>query len=502
MELSFQTSPMEFLRCVTQDVRTQEETAETIVPDSFPDIASIADCSAVPILRGKDCRNGGVTVSGGVKGTILYTPEDRTFPRRLEVYIPFSMKFEHPELTENAQILCSIRVCDLDARAVNSRKAMLRVELSCEILAYEQTEEKLYTMQQGQSEIQTRTAGYQVRLPLEIAEKSFVISDDLDLSNGHPPVAQIYKASCVPELTDQKLVGNKAVFKGILHCKLLCLSENQELFLEQVQLPFSQYCELERDYDQEEASVYPVVTGYDLELEGGESAQRVLLTANILAQTVVSGTQSITLVEDAYSTKGNFVPQWKEYTMDSCLDQQASTQTVRQHLPGEIREVLDCDVYWNYPVFARRDQQMEVSVPAKIRVLGYDESGDLHTLRASAEATQSFALSCNAQCRTTTAPVGEILTAKTADGVEARCALSMVTSCYSGQKLRTLCGGTVEEEIGDKSRPSVILRKVPGETSLWELAKLYGSTEEAIRRANHLDAERLAEDALLLLPIG
>lgn len=499
MELAFQTNPLRYLHCTVQEVRSQEETAETIVPDSFPDIASIVDCCAVPILRGKDCRSGSVTVSGGVKGAILYTPEDRSYTRRLEVYLPFTMKFEDRALAEDAQVICSIRVCDLDARAVNSRKAMLRVELACELTAYEQTEQLLYTLQPGYPDIQTRTATYQMSLPLEIAEKSFVISDTLDISNGHPPISQIYKIGCYPELTDQKLVGNKAVFKGILHCKFLYISENQELYLYQQQLPFSQYCEMGIDYDQETVCVYPVVTGYDVEAENGD---RVQLTVNILAQALATGVKPISLAEDAYSTKGGFTPQWKQYDFDNCLDRQISVQSVRQHLRGELKEILDWDVYWNYPVCNRENDQMQVSVPVRLRVLGRDAAGQLQTLRTTAEAMQTFALSGKAGCRADATPVGDVHTSISSDGADVHCEVSVCTTCYANRKFQTLCGGEFEEQKNTERRPSVILRSVPKDTSIWDLAKTYGSTESAIREANRLDSESIEADSMLLLPIG
>ncbi len=501
MELSFQTSPIRFLRCAVQEVRGQEETAEMIVPDSFPDIAAIADCCAVPILRGKDCRNGSMNVAGGVKGAILYTPDDETHTRRLDVYIPFSVKFEHPAITEHAQVLCSLRVCDVDARMINSRKAMLRVELACEITAYEQAEDQIYAMERACPQIPTKTAVYQVRLPLELAEKSFAVSETIDLSNGHPPVSQIYKLGCCPELTDQKVVGNKAVFKGILHCKFLYISENQELYFYQQQLPFSQYCDLQEDYDQEEVCVFPVITGCDLELDGNENNQRILLTVNLLAQSVIFGVKALTMIEDAYCTKGEFTPQWKRYAMENCLDRQVSVQTVRHHMPGKLREVLDSDIYWNYPICTRKNEQMEVSVPVKMRVLGYDDSGTLTVLRGTGAAVQNFALAPDSICRTVTAPMGEVHTTMTSDGVEMRCELSLNTDCYGGKNLQTLCGGSVQEDAAAHSRPSVILRTVPKDTTLWDLAKTYGSTDSAIRAANRLDAEQLAADTLLLIPV-
>ena len=93
MELSFQTSPIRYLRCIMQEVHFQDESSDTIVPDSYPDIAAILDCHANVILRGKDCRDGSITVAGGIKGGILYSPEDGSPLRCLDLYIPFSMKY-------------------------------------------------------------------------------------------------------------------------------------------------------------------------------------------------------------------------------------------------------------------------------------------------------------------------------------------------------------------------------------------------------------------------
>ena len=63
MELSMQTTPLKFLRCVYHSIQTQEETAEPIVPDSEPDIDAVADCTANLILREKDLRQGSAIIS-------------------------------------------------------------------------------------------------------------------------------------------------------------------------------------------------------------------------------------------------------------------------------------------------------------------------------------------------------------------------------------------------------------------------------------------------------
>ena len=276
MELAFQNSPLQYLRCILRETRFQEETVETIVPDSYPDMASIADCSACVILRGKDCRDGTVTVSGGVKGNIIYTPEDSSYPRMLEVYLPFSVRMDHSGLTEYSNIRTSLHVRSVDARMINSRKAMLRVNLACEIVAYEEAAEQICRLEKKPEHLQIKQASYEVCMPLEQTERAFPVTEELRITEHHPPVAQVYKLCCLPELTEQKLVGNKVVFKGTINCKCLYRSENDSLYLYQQQLPFSQYCELQRDYDEETVDIGLLITGYDLE--------DTLLTVHMLAQ--------------------------------------------------------------------------------------------------------------------------------------------------------------------------------------------------------------------------
>lgn len=502
MELAFQTSPLRFLRRAAQEIRYQEETAEAIVPDSYPDIASIADCHAYAILRGKDCRDGSVVISGGIKAELLYNPEDGSYPRHLEFYIPYTVKFDNAALTERAQVQCTARIRSVDGRMINSRKAMLRANLGCEIIAYEEAEEPLYSLQTECDTLETRVSTVPISLPLETGEKNFVISDTLELPTGRPPVAQIYKVHCQAEVTDQKLVGTRGVFKGTLNCKLLYLSDNQTLYLWQQQLPFSQYCEFQRDYDEESLTVLPVMTGCDLEMEGAEDARHILLTVNLLAQCLVTGQRPLQLTEDAYCTSGTLQPVWKEYQLDSGLDRQTSLQTVRQSLSGPLQEILDTDAYPDYPTQERQGEQMRVTVPVSMRVLGFDENGGLCARTGKGEAIQEFALSDQALCRANAAPSGDAFASPTSDGVEVKCGIAMESVCYGRQALRTLCGGSVEEAETGEAHPSVILRAAKKSEELWNIAKACRSTTEAIRTANHLEGDRLPDATMLLIPVG
>lgn len=504
MELNIQNSPLTYLKCVLQEVRRQEETAETVVPDTYPDIAAILDSNACAVIRGKDCRMGSLTISGGVKGGILYRPEDGSWPRCLEFYIPFSLKFENPSLTEQAQVLSDVRVTAVDGRMINSRKALLRVNLSCCITAYERAEETLYALGNVPEFLRLRQMDYAVELPLETAERSFLISDTLEIPAGNPAVEQLCKLNCQLELTDQKLVGNKAVFKGLARCKMLYQSEDHNLYVQEFQLPFSQYCELTADYDEDEqVELLPVITGYDLELESPSDARKGYLNIHALIQCVVHGKRRFQAVQDAYCTQGTLQPVWQEFSLSGTLDRPQTTQTVRHHIAGEFRQVLDCDTYADHPMAARSQDAVVINVPVSLHILGYDQNGAFCAAVGKESGSYELPLAENAQCLPRLESVGNTFVSSASDGVDARTEITIRAACTAGQAIRALAAGTLEgENVRNTAGPSVILRRAKKGSNLWDIAKAAVANEETLRQANGLEGEQLSEDRVLLIPVG
>ena len=51
MELAFEKNAVDHLQKLVCQVVSQEETAETVVPDSLPDVGRIVGCWGVPVVR-------------------------------------------------------------------------------------------------------------------------------------------------------------------------------------------------------------------------------------------------------------------------------------------------------------------------------------------------------------------------------------------------------------------------------------------------------------------
>lgn len=500
MDLTFYTNKMTYLSKIFAEVRHQEETAETVVPDSYPDAASVADCFASVMLRGKEFQNGTAVISGAVKAGVIYHPEDNSYPRLMEFYLPFSVSFDSPALTETSQIAAELKIASADARIINSRKILLRVNISCDIAAYITQEFDVHQLQTKDERLQLKQQTFRANVPAEMEERTFVINEILNLQPGQPPISQIYKTRCNCRVTDKKLVGNKAVFKGTLQCRMLYRGENDILYTHSAIVPFSQYCELDRDYDEGTLSISVVFTGCDVSTDHeGVPA----LTANLLVQCLVYSPWETELVEDAYCVGADLTSQWQHNLIACRLDSKSEQLSVRHPIPGTMSEIIDTEIYDDFPLYKQCGDTMKIIIPIHVRVFGMDDHHAATSRQVRAEISLEYPLADNAECHVRINSFDGCMVHTVQDALDFQCT-SQADVCFTAvQELATLCGGCINENSTAESRvPSMILRAISEEQPLWDVAKAYKTTVTALRRANEIDADYTPDHGMLLIPIS
>lgn len=499
MELTFQTRPFSYLHCLMNEVHFQEEVSDMIVPDSYPDIDHIADCFADVILRSKECRAGSAMISGGIKAGILYVPEGDADIQCVDTYVPFTMRFENPEITDQTSLICSICVRSVEARVINSRKISFRIGIGCELSAFERAIEEIYEIVEKPQSLQVNKEQYRMMLPLELNEKTFLIHDAISFS-GHPSASSIYKFRCELLPSEHRIVGDKAIFKGTLLCKLLYLTNDHKLHCIQQIFPYSQFCELTNEYDEEILNISPVITGYDIAPIYEGTPDRLDFDVHVLAQCMVRGNKEITLLKDAYAIQGEFTAKWKDFRFDSVLDQREDAHTAKAHVSGDGLEILDLDAYCDYPIETRNGDMLQIAVPVTFRMLT-EMNGSLQQKTERTEIRTEFPLSEHARCHISKVPSGELHFSMTGDGADLRYGICVCTDCYIQNNMKAICGGAIDDTEQLTRKPEIIVRSVHADTPLWDLAKAYKTTEEEIMIANHLDSNHVLEDTMLLVPV-
>lgn len=338
---------------------------------------------------------------------------------------------------------------------------------------------------------------------MELSERAFQVSEELNLPDGRPQITRLVSCLLTPVVQEQGLVGSKAVLKGTANLQITYLDNENALRTLSFSVPFSQYCQMEGDYDQDETleSVL-LVTGVQLEPVASEQSQKLLFGAGLLAQCMVVQPQALTLCEDAYSTKGEFQPQWETQEHTMRLDAQTLREPVRASFPVQAAAVLDCRVYPDAQALERTDDGVTVHVPLRADLVYTDPDGAVQAETFRTEVSCHTALSENGLCEAVCTIQPEGYASAGSGAVELRYDAVFQVQTFSRQTLQNLSGGTLDlTKQQNTQRPSVVIRRMSENAALWDLARQYRTTAQSIQQANHLTQPEADAGRLLLIPM-
>ncbi len=484
----------EYLQQNVRAVQNQEQTLEVRLPEGQPDVGNILCAWGQPEIRSKQWKNDGMVVSGGVNAKVLYAPEDGSEPRTLEGWLPFQAKWNFPESKREGtmQTWCVLR--SIDARALSSRKIMVRCSVGILGQALEPSETMMFIPDTPMQDIQILEKTYPVDVPVEAGEKLISMDEEIPLPS---PDTKLIAWDIVPVTTEQNVVGGRVVIKGNARLHLVYMAEDGQLHSVYHDLPFAQFSPLDKDYDKE-ATVSTMLEVSSLETEVEEAHIRV--KTGLIAQYIVYDRKLLTLAEDAYSPFYSVSPVMQDLQLPIMLDQRRQNVDMQVEAKINMTKVADATVWPDHPVVYRENGQAVLEMPGMLQILGYDEDGNL--ISSTENWTERIEIPAAAACNITTAvcmnaapvasPVGE--------NVHLSCSFQLDIGASTVQQIPMIRDLEVGEQLQpDPDRPSLILRRV-NEESLWTLAKDCGSTMEAIRKANQLSGEPIPGQ-MLLIPV-
>lgn len=490
--MQFHKTTYPCLHRVKWEVQNTEQTQELRLNDGMPDIGRVLGSWGQVLLRGKEWRNGEMTVSGGVMVWVLYAPEDGSDPRCMESWIPFQQSWELPETQYDGNIRAVCLLRSVDARSISARKIMVRVGIGCLGEAMVQGEAGVYNPDDVPEDVQLLRNTYPMMLPKEAGEKPFVIDDEL---SGPAPQKVIYY-TLQPEIMDQRVMAGKVVFRGAAKLHMLCRGEDGILYNRDHEIPFSQFSELDGEYSADaDACVTPAVTSLELEIlpEG-----QLHLKAGLTGQYVISDREMVEAVEDAYSPRRPVELQLEQLILPAELDRQQQTVRVEVSVPTQGGRVVDTVFYPDNARTMRFDDQAEIALAGQFQMLFYDPEEHLQSVQPRWEGEWTLPADKDSQVLVTVENTGLAQGSMSGETVQLQSEIP-VSALAVAQKGISMVTGLELGEESRQERPNLILRKA-GDDNLWELAKRCGSTVEAITKANGLE-DSPEKDRILLIPV-
>lgn len=499
MELQFKKSEVRCLNWAVREVQNAELTQELRLPDGMPDIGRILGTWGQVILRSKEWMGEQMMVSGGVMVWVLYAPEDGTEPRSMDGWIPFQMKWKLAECDREGPIRIRALLRCVDSRTIAARKMMLRAGISAMGEALYPVQISVYQPEEVPEDIELLHSSYPVTISKEAGEKTFMLDEELALPGNVPQVEKILAYTMSPEITEQKIMADKVVWKGNGNLHLLYRCPEGRVHTWDFEIPFSQFEDLDQAYDSE-AWVDLCTATTSVELEKGDDGQ-LRLKCGMVAQYLIYDRELIEVVQDGYSPNRPLELKTEMLNVPALLEQKLETMQAEQTVNGVYGEMVDVQFLPDFPIQYRRDGNVELEIPGMFQYLCYGEDGTLQG--GSARWNGAYQLKVDEDCQMHTAvwPMGRTTVLDSGEHQELRGQLGLQMQCTSKEGIPMVTGleiGEIQEQ--DPNRPSLILRRYE-DTKLWDIAKETGSTVTAIQKANHLDEEP-GEGQILLIPVS
>ena len=483
MELELKKECLDTYELGEPQTLTQEETAETIVPDYCPDIARIISAEGVVCLHGGTEQDG---VTGTVRVTVLYTPENESGVRALEFAMPFSAQGEG--LAGCAHVVVETEIELLESRMLNPRKIFTR----CKLVTHLAGCRKVCLTISSDAEtdpallVEKRCCGQTVSLLRQVAEKDLTFSETMSLSLGREGAAELLHCRANGIVTETKAIGNKLIFKGVFWVSALYRTIGGQLASASAELPFSQIMETDSTEENTQVSMRLRITGTDIQIDGSDDEGRQLsVTVYYHTMAFLRETREVTLLTDLYSTA--YETRYEPSQLDLCSLYESVTR--RQ----TVREVLEIGVA----------AEAVLSLCADCGAVSVSREGEITQLR-TAVTVRALYLDEGGACLSARAFCGEEIQGTLGDrGIEVRFPVDFqVEVCGRCRKLCVASAVLDESTPKDLSNaPSLILRCVGKQESAWEVAKRYNTTIADILAANQLEQEsEIPCERLLLIP--
>ena len=497
MQLQFEKQGIGCLQTVKREIQTQEQTQELRISDGMPDIGSIIGAWGQVILRSKEWQGDGFTVTGGTKVWVEYLPEEGGQPQCVESWLPFQMHWSFPQMQQDGSILTQALLDGVDARSLSSRKMLVRANVSVLGWAMVKQEQDLYSPVDLPAEIQLRIQRYPMELPVEAGEKAFALEETLDLPPSAPAIEDLLRFSLQPEITEDKMMGDKVVFRGNALLHLVYCTQDGGEYAWDFDMPFTQYSELEGEYGEDaRAMLWPCVTALEIDTEGN----RFHVKTGLVCQYRICSRTMVEVVTDAYSNRRTVAPMGQELLLPSILEEKTQTMHIHESIPLDAMRLVDVQPMPQAVRTAKTNEGMELQLPGQFRILYYDMDGNLCTTTHRWQEKLPLPAGEGVAVEAALWPTGKPQATLMSGNSQLSWDMKLSTETHSQTPIPMVAGLELGElQQPDPHRPSLILRR-PGGEDLWELAKHHGSSVEAIRRANGLEDEP-DKSQMLLIPV-
>jgi hypothetical protein len=480
------------------------------LPDYCPDIQRILKCQIYPRITSRSISGDRLMLDGSYTVKIFYLDPDGTAVRNFESGDSYSAEIALKQPADNAQILASPRVEYINCRATSPRRLDVHgsFSLGAKVVCAGQNEvvsniEGDDVEQQKETVTVNQLAGF--------AQQQFSVDEVLELGPGKPPADNIVRSDAFAVVQSFKITAGKLMLKGEVNVKFLYTTtgENNTMETMEYSIPFSQMLDCDGVADDSLCDVRLNVVGVDTQIKNDYSGDKTYFDTQVKIYATAQAYQKadVTLVDDAYSKKYDLNIGAKQKTLDNLVEIAGDTSVHKSELSVDDNTVGKVIDVWSEMANVSADvQDGKVMFTGKYNlcVLAQNESNvpfyfeRLIDFEYSIPCSSTGNLRCEADVT-----VGGISYRFTGGGIETKTELRLSVEIFQRLVIKAVSDVTADETkpIPRDATASLCLYFADAGESLWNIAREYRTSVEAVRSENGLSGDSVENRGMLLIPM-
>lgn len=482
--------------------------SDVTLPDYCPDILRVLKCTIMPRVNSTQVAGDRITVDGTALIRAMYVDED-DHVHCYEQSIPFSKYIEQKEMDKNPFMKVRVKCEYVNCRAVSQRRLDIHGSVAICFMMIDKKCYEIMTDIDGAG-MQTKKKDIEMSDMVGNTTRVFTLSDVMEIGASKPPVGQIIRTNACACMNEMKVINNKAMIKGDMTINIMYCADTSEGTLETIEssIPISQVVELTGLTEECMTDVRLDLISMDVIPKSDTSGEMRMLDMCSRIECVMSASKMMTMpvIIDAYSTDYDIDANYKMMEFKKFYDEYSETTLCREQVDVSgvnVKKVLDM---WCTDVTSsahQRDEDMVIRGCVTVCMLVMDDDNQVGYLerQVNYEHSKNMGTKEKMECDPYVTVCASNFVIGADDCIDVRIEMKMQASIFMIETCRMMDSITVEEEKGMKKKKSALtIYFTTCEEHVWEIARKYNTTVDAIMKENDMNDDMVSDNTLLLIP--
>ena len=480
--------------------------AEISLPDYCPDIHRVLKCRVNTKVAQRSAENGKITIDGVVCLNLIYCDKDcgiRTFDSQT----PFNKIIDYPlsEGAHSVEVECKTDYCNCRATTERTIDVHAAITLAVSVIS---CNEISVVADIDAPHVQMKRNFAPASTPSGRAEKYLLINDEVSLPDKNPAIRNILRSDVNVVIIEKKIVGNRVVVKGDIILNVLYFGEETvdcERFKETI--PFTQVVEVQGVTDNCTCVVKPDIVSAELMPRTGMSGDiRVVSVAVKLYLCVCAYCEGeIPYLTDAYSTKYDMNLGFSDVCFEKAVGNINEAVKFKHSLDLPFSSEMQIVDLWCNPMLLGTSAEKgrpEVNGNLQLCLIVRDKQGEPSYYERMFDFNRFFDVDlpnkCELKCIVSPVDCMAIINGETIDVMSE---ININMDIIEQKQCNVISAAELTEEHKRKCQPSSVVVYFANEgEQVWDIARRYHSSPEAILTTNGIKSDIIEKDLTIVIP--